>query len=161
MIQIISDSSAPQLLLLRRWRVLIPSTTSSIPHKNDCFLYSLQSKPPQQTSTAQLSQLLTLNILLSSSYSRYLSAKCTRFGLPLTSISKRDISTSSRIMTSNPQKAIHDQSLQSRDDFWLQAARQISWHKQPTVAFGKSDRQNKEYVEKGGWFPNAESEYPI
>lgn len=60
---------------------------------------------------------------------------------------------------SNPQSAIHAQSLKDREAFWSAASRQIHWHKPPTVAFGKTDRVQKDYVENGAWFPNAEREW--
>ncbi|PWN42579.1 acetyl-CoA synthetase-like protein [Ceraceosorus guamensis] len=58
----------------------------------------------------------------------------------------------------HPQNAIHRQSLEARDDFWLKASKDISWHLPPTTAYGKTDlsRETAPYAQGKTWFPNAQ-----
>ena len=58
----------------------------------------------------------------------------------------------------HPQVQIHRQSIQSRDDFWLKAARSIHWHKPPTVAYGPTSNRDAGYLDPQGatWFPDAQ-----
>jgi propionyl-CoA synthetase len=56
----------------------------------------------------------------------------------------------------HPQNAIHDQSIQDCEGFWMKASNSIHWHQKPSCAFGKSLRET-DYVKKGQetWFPNG------
>jgi propionyl-CoA synthetase len=59
-------------------------------------------------------------------------------------------------MTIHPQLALHAQSIEDREEFWLRAAKNIHWHQPPTKAYGVSSRSSP-YAggKEGTWFPNA------
>lgn len=57
----------------------------------------------------------------------------------------------------HPQRAVHAQSLEERETFWLRAARDIHWHEPPTVAYGPLSSSSSPYLDeqRRGWFPGA------
>lgn len=59
-------------------------------------------------------------------------------------------------MAIHPQNALHTQSIQDRESFWMRAAANIHWNERPTKAFGVTSR-NTIYADekKQTWFPNA------
>ncbi|PWN30727.1 acetyl-CoA synthetase-like protein [Jaminaea rosea] len=57
----------------------------------------------------------------------------------------------------HPQQAIHKQSIEDREGFWLKAAQAVHWHKRPTQAYGPSLRHDPTYARNGKvWFPDGE-----